>query len=130
VHPGPFPSISCMGYLYSAENEAVTDLRQLFRLAEAYGFADWLVFDASVVRGLAYYTGEQGSTLLGLLHASLHPGRHGGRDCTGSHATAVAAVAGHYTVLVLCYLRQEVGDVSDPTVSLQQWMGCSCQGSW
>jgi len=23
----------------------------------AYGFADWLVFDATVVRGLAYYTG-------------------------------------------------------------------------
>jgi len=25
--------------------------------AKTYGFADWLVFDASVVRGLAYYTG-------------------------------------------------------------------------
>ncbi len=30
---------------------------QLFEIAEAYGFADWLIFDASVVRGLAYYTG-------------------------------------------------------------------------
>lgn len=36
---------------------AVADLRQLFDLAAAYGYADWLVFDASVVRGLAYYTG-------------------------------------------------------------------------
>jgi histidyl-tRNA synthetase len=25
--------------------------------AKAYGFEDFLVFDASVVRGLAYYTG-------------------------------------------------------------------------
>jgi histidyl-tRNA synthetase len=29
----------------------------LFKLAEEYGFGDWLQFDASVVRGLAYYTG-------------------------------------------------------------------------
>jgi len=29
----------------------------LWTLAEAYGFADWIIFDASVVRGLAYYTG-------------------------------------------------------------------------
>ncbi|GJP59423.1 hypothetical protein CLOP_g12017 [Closterium sp. NIES-67] len=36
---------------------AVGDLERLFVLAEAHGFADWLEFDASVVRGLAYYTG-------------------------------------------------------------------------
>ncbi|CAI7906747.1 unnamed protein product [Closterium sp. NIES-54] len=36
---------------------AVADLERLFSLAEAHGFADWLEFDASVVRGLAYYTG-------------------------------------------------------------------------
>ena len=29
----------------------------LFEIAGAYGFGDWLYFDASVVRGLAYYTG-------------------------------------------------------------------------
>lgn len=37
--------------------EALSDLRRLFELAEGYGYQDWLVFDASVVRGLAYYTG-------------------------------------------------------------------------
>lgn len=36
---------------------AVEELSQLFELAEAYGYRDWLRFDASVVRGLAYYTG-------------------------------------------------------------------------
>ncbi|CAI5491591.1 unnamed protein product, partial [Closterium sp. Naga37s-1] len=36
---------------------AVADLERLFSLAEAHGFAEWLEFDASVVRGLAYYTG-------------------------------------------------------------------------
>jgi len=37
--------------------EAVEEVKQLFSLAEAYGLKDWLVFDASVVRGLSYYTG-------------------------------------------------------------------------
>jgi histidyl-tRNA synthetase len=46
--------------LLGAEDAAVADLRTLFGLAGAYGYADWLVFDASVVRGLAYYTGEPG----------------------------------------------------------------------
>ena len=36
---------------------AVADLRRLFELLAAYGVADRVDFDASVVRGLAYYTG-------------------------------------------------------------------------
>ena len=44
------------GFLGS-DNEAVRELNQLFALASGYGYADWLCFDASVVRGLAYYTG-------------------------------------------------------------------------
>ncbi|CAM9731418.1 unnamed protein product, partial [Phaeothamnion confervicola] len=39
------------------QSQALQELRKLFMLAEAHGFADWLVYDASVVRGLAYYTG-------------------------------------------------------------------------
>ncbi|KAL3533541.1 hypothetical protein ACH5RR_007062 [Cinchona calisaya] len=37
--------------------EALADLKQLFSLAEKYGYSEWIQFDASVVRGLAYYTG-------------------------------------------------------------------------
>lgn len=40
-----------------AGHDALGDLRQLWALAAGYGFQEWLVFDASVVRGLAYYTG-------------------------------------------------------------------------
>lgn len=40
-----------------AAGEAVTDLKRLFSLAEEYGYSEWIQFDASVVRGLAYYTG-------------------------------------------------------------------------
>jgi len=39
------------------DSEAVAELKLLFELCDAYGFGDWLIFDASVVRGLAYYTG-------------------------------------------------------------------------
>ena len=41
----------------SADSPALADLRRFFDLLEAYGVRDQVVFDASVVRGLAYYTG-------------------------------------------------------------------------
>uniref|UniRef100_A0A7N2N081 Uncharacterized protein n=1 Tax=Quercus lobata TaxID=97700 RepID=A0A7N2N081_QUELO len=37
--------------------EAVSDLKQLFSLAEKFGYAEWIEFDASIFCGLAYYTG-------------------------------------------------------------------------
>ena len=39
------------------EQESVSELRQLFTLLESYGAREWIELDASVVRGLAYYTG-------------------------------------------------------------------------
>lgn len=39
------------------DGPALSNLRALVDLAEAGGFGDWIVVDASVVRGLAYYTG-------------------------------------------------------------------------
>jgi histidyl-tRNA synthetase len=40
-----------------AGSPAVAELRRLFELLAAYGVAGRVVFDASIVRGLAYYTG-------------------------------------------------------------------------
>jgi histidyl-tRNA synthetase len=40
-----------------ADSPAMAELRRLFELLEGYGIADRVEFDASVVRGLAYYTG-------------------------------------------------------------------------
>lgn len=34
----------------SVESPAVTELKELFKLADDYGFGDYLLFDASVVR--------------------------------------------------------------------------------
>lgn len=41
----------------ASESAALNELRQLYDLLDAYGIADQIPFDASVVRGLAYYTG-------------------------------------------------------------------------
>lgn len=43
--------------LAGAGSPAVAQLRELFRLTGLAGFADCLVFDISVIRGLSYYTG-------------------------------------------------------------------------
>ena len=40
-----------------AASPALDELAELFELLEAYGVAERVVFDASIVRGLAYYTG-------------------------------------------------------------------------
>jgi len=39
-------------------SSAISELTTLFDLIEAYGMSEWVQFDASVVRGLAYYTGS------------------------------------------------------------------------
>ncbi|KAH9325026.1 hypothetical protein KI387_005204, partial [Taxus chinensis] len=43
--------------LLGSDSGGVSELKQLFSFANEYGYADWIQFDASVVRGLAYYTG-------------------------------------------------------------------------
>jgi len=49
--------VSDIATALGSESPAVAELTELFELASAYGISDWLAFDASVVRGLAYYTG-------------------------------------------------------------------------
>jgi histidyl-tRNA synthetase len=39
------------------DSSALAELRRLFDLLDAYGLADRVEYDASIVRGLAYYTG-------------------------------------------------------------------------
>ncbi|WJZ93084.1 hypothetical protein VitviT2T_012046 [Vitis vinifera] len=50
-------SLTKLEEILGAAGEAVADLKQLFSLAEKFGYSEWIQFDASVVRGLAYYTG-------------------------------------------------------------------------
>ena len=39
------------------DSQAVKQLQEFMTLCQAYGMENWIVFDASIVRGLAYYTG-------------------------------------------------------------------------
>merc|ERR1712127_188746 len=50
-------SIESIAEVLGEESEAVKQLSKLLSLCQAYGIEDWIIFDASVVRGLAYYTG-------------------------------------------------------------------------
>lgn len=49
--------LSDMETALGQSSEAVSELMAIFSLAESYGIGDWIELDASVVRGLAYYTG-------------------------------------------------------------------------
>jgi len=50
-------SVDDIAKVLGDDSAAVKQLKELFALCESYGISDWLLFDASVVRGLAYYTG-------------------------------------------------------------------------
>lgn len=50
-------SIDSIRNVLGPDSAAVQQLTDLMDLCEAYGIQDWILFDASVVRGLAYYTG-------------------------------------------------------------------------
>ena len=50
-------SVDAIKDVLGEDSKAVQQISKLMRLCEAYGISDWIIFDASVVRGLAYYTG-------------------------------------------------------------------------
>lgn len=50
-------SIRALKSKLGKDSQAVKQLESFMELCEAYGIEDWIQFDASVVRGLAYYTG-------------------------------------------------------------------------
>ncbi|KAF6159435.1 hypothetical protein GIB67_032206 [Kingdonia uniflora] len=50
-------SLSELEEKLGSAGDAILELKQLFSLADKFGYSEWIQFDASVVRGLAYYTG-------------------------------------------------------------------------
>jgi histidyl-tRNA synthetase len=50
-------SIDALKETLGEDSKAVEELSHFMSLCQAYGIEDWILFDASVVRGLAYYTG-------------------------------------------------------------------------
>lgn len=50
-------SVDGIKQVLGEESAAVQQINKLLTLSKAYEIDDWIIFDASVVRGLAYYTG-------------------------------------------------------------------------
>ena len=78
-----------LGKNLGKESVAMKELTSLFSALEAYGISGWIEFDASIVRGLAYYTGPvfEAHDRAGELRAICGGGRYdkllstlGGRD--------------------------------------------------
>lgn len=71
-------SLSELEEMLGSDGGVVSELKQLFSFANDYGYADWIEFDASVVRGLAYYTGTvfEGFDRDGKLRAICGGGRY------------------------------------------------------
>ncbi|XP_027350748.1 histidine--tRNA ligase, chloroplastic/mitochondrial-like isoform X2 [Abrus precatorius] len=99
--------------------EAVTDLKQLFSLAEKIGYSKWLQFDASVVRGLAYYTGIvfEGFDREGKLRAICGGGRYDHLFSTFG-ADDIAACGFGFGDAVIVELLKEKGLLPEPSLQI------------
>lgn len=101
------------------ESEGVSDLRQLLALLEAYGVKDFVEFDPTVVRGLAYYTGIvfEGFDRSRTLRAICGGGRYDKLlESFGSSAVpAVGFGFGDAVIVELLKMKNLLPDVSAPT---------------
>merc|ERR1712048_1354575 len=93
------------------ESEDVQELRDLFNLAKDYGYGDWIQFDASVVRGLAYYTGVvfEGFDKAGVLRAICGGGRYDRLLTLYGSVTEVPCVGFGFGDCVIAELLKEKG---------------------
>ena len=103
-----------------AESAALAELRELWNLAEAYGYADWLVLDTSVVRGLAYYTGIvfEGFDRKGELRAICGGGRYDKLLSLYGSPTVVPACGFGFGDCVVMELLREKGVLPTLTPNL------------
>jgi histidyl-tRNA synthetase len=90
----------------------VQDILRLLELVKNYGIADWITFDSSVVRGLAYYTGIvfEGFDRRGELRAICGGGRYDAllrNMAGGGEGDAVPAVGFGFGDAVIVELLRE-----------------------
>jgi len=98
------------------ESPALAELRRLFELLEAHGIADRVAFDASVVRGLAYYTGIvfEGFDTRGALRSVCGGGRYD-RLVENLGGPPLPAVGFGMGDVVLAELLADLGRLPDPS---------------
>ncbi|KAI3799533.1 hypothetical protein L1987_34832 [Smallanthus sonchifolius] len=113
--------------------EAVRELKQLFSLAEKFGYSEWIQFDASVVRGLAYYTGIvfEGFDREGKLRAICGGGRYDRLLSTfgGDDIPACGFGFGDAVIIELLKERQLLPEVSVEVENIVCSLDPDLQGS-
>lgn len=89
-------------------SDAITQLSELLALCDSYGIRDWVQFDASVVRGLAYYTGIvfEAFDRRGVLRAVAGGGRYDKLLETFGGETTPAAGFGFGDAVIVELLRE------------------------
>lgn len=102
-------SIDDIARCIGEEHEAVQELKQFFAQVEAYGYGDWVLFDASVVRGLAYYTGIvfEGFDREGKFRAICGGGRYDNLLSTYGSPTPIPCAGFGFGDCVIAELLQE-----------------------
>eukprot|EP00934_Nitzschia_sp_Nitz4_P000249 Nitzschia sp. Nitz4//scaffold3_size479765//150190//151794//NITZ4_000064-RA/size479765-processed-gene-0.71-mRNA-1//1//CDS//3329550650//249//frame0 len=108
------PTVEALTEHIGEGSEAVEQVKRLFALAKDYGIADYLVFDASVVRGLAYYTGVvwEAFDRRGELRAIMGGGRYDRLlELYGGEKCQIPCVGFGFGDCVIMELLQECGKV-------------------
>lgn len=100
--------------IVGTDSAALADLRELFRLGALYGIDDRLVFDISVIRGLAYYTGIvfEAFDTAGKFRAIFGGGRYDSLLTTIGGAPTPAVGMGFGDVVVLEVLKEYCAETS------------------
>ena len=125
--------LSSLASALGGDSAAVGELNALFTLTDAYGISDWVEFDASVVRGLAYYTGPvfEAHDRAGELRAICGGGRYDKLIGTlgGKNLPATGFGFGDMVVMELLAEKGLVPDLTNGVSDVVFGMGAELRGA-
>lgn len=122
------PSVEELAHQIGTDNEAIGQVKRLFELANDYGIGDYLIFDASVVRGLAYYTGVvwEAFDRRGELRAIMGGGRYDRLlELYGGEKCQIPCVGFGFGDCVIMELLKEIGKVPDFSMDGVDYVVCA-----
>ena len=122
------PSIEELANQIGGKSEAIDQVQRLFELAKEYGISDYLLFDASVVRGLAYYTGVvwEAFDRRGELRAIMGGGRYDRLlELYGGEKCQIPCVGFGFGDCVIMELLKECGKVPDFSTAGVDYVVCA-----
>lgn len=115
-------NISELRTLLGENSQGLTDIETILNLSEQYGYREFLEFDASVVRGLSYYTGIvfEGFDRSGTLRAICGGGRYDSllESLGGEPTPAVGFGYGDAVIVELLKMKNLLPDLSKNDVNV------------